>query len=130
MTDDRDIPSSLTRMSQSPPFNYVRMCMQRHGLTRSELANLIGYKSRKAVNRIATGQRKPTLEAALALQVIFGTVPHDLFPGIFERVEEAVMRRGQELHAALDGLDDQRSAAKRDLLEAMPARTWPSSELV
>jgi transcriptional regulator with XRE-family HTH domain len=117
-------------MSQSPPFNYVRMCMHRHGLSRIGLAKLVGYKSRKAINRIANGHRKPTLETAFALQIIFGFVPHELFPGIFERVEEGVMRRGQELHELLEGLDDSRSAAVRELLEAMPARQWSNAELL
>lgn len=106
------------------------MCMKRHGLSRINLAQLVGYKSRKSLNRIANGRRKPTLETAFALQIIFGFVPHELFPGLFERVEEGVMRRGQELHVLLEGLDDSRSTAVRELLEAMPTRQWPSSELL
>lgn len=103
-------------------FNYVRTFRQRHALSEEELALLINQRSPSAVSHFESGDRVPNLEGALALQVIFGLAPRDMFPGFFERIEEDVMRRGQQLNQRLEGKTDRRSLAKRELIEAMPGR--------
>lgn len=103
-------------------FNYVRVSRERHGLSREDLAGLMEQRSLRAIRRFERGDAVPTLEGALALQVIFGMEPRDIFPGLFEVVEDAVMRRARDLYAKLEGLTDRWSAAKRELLEAIPAR--------
>jgi DNA-binding XRE family transcriptional regulator len=103
-------------------FNYVRTFRQRHGLFNEELALLINQRSRTAVSFFETGDRVPNLEGALALQVVFGVAPREMFPGFYETVEEGVMRRAERLHARLEGKTDQRSAARLRLLEEMVAR--------
>jgi len=107
-------------------FNYVRTSRQRHALTTDEVALLIGQKGKAAVPQFEAGSRVPTLEVALALQVVFGLPPREMFPELFERIEDAVMRRASELHARLDGLTDRFSEAKRSLLEEMPGRSVPN----
>lgn len=107
-------------------FNYVRTYRLRHALTRRELALLIGQRSATAISRFESGQRVPRLRSALALQVIFGPMPHDIFPGIYEDVEEDVMRRALQLREQLEGRTDRRSSAKLELLDAIPARGWAS----
>lgn len=103
-------------------FSYVRSYRQRHALATEELALLVNQRSSSAISLIETGDRAPTLEAALALQVIFGADIPSLFPGLFERVEDGVMRRARALYEDLEGSTDPRSHAKRALLEAMAAR--------
>jgi transcriptional regulator with XRE-family HTH domain len=101
-------------------FNYVRTFRKRHALSKFELAFLIGQRSDSAVHWFERGDRKPTLEAALALQILFSQVPHQLFPGLYEAVEERVMRRAAQMLRDLEGRRDRKSEAKRRLLEQLP----------
>lgn len=101
-------------------FNYVRTFRKRHALTELDLAFLIGQSSDRAICAYERGDRNPTLEAALALQFLFSQVPHQIFPGLYEAVEEKVMQRAAHLLRRLEGRRDRRSEAKRELLEALP----------
>lgn len=103
-------------------FNYVRTCRQRHGLTAQELSVLLGQRSSTAISKIESGDRVPTLEIAMALQVIFGLPPKSVFPEYYEYVEDRAMRRARDVYEELEGATDSRSAAKRELLEAMAGR--------
>ena len=47
-------------------FNYVRTFRKRHALSKIDLAFLIGQRSDSAIHWFERGDRKPTLEAALA----------------------------------------------------------------
>lgn len=109
-------------MNTHSTFNYVRTCRQRHALTAQELSKLVGQSSETAISKIENGDRVPTLEVALALQVVFGLPPKALFPEFYEYVEDRVMRRARDLYEAIEGATDNRSAAKRELLEAMAGR--------
>ena len=103
-------------------FNYVRACRQRYGLTEEELAFLVDYEARNTISLIETGDRTPKLEAALAFQVVFGMAPKELFPEVYEHVEDAVMRRARVLHERLEESTDERSKVKLSLLEEMARR--------
>ena len=103
-------------------FNYVRTYRQRHALSEEELALLINQRSGSALSHFELGDRVPNLEGALALQIVFGLAPREMFPGFFEAVEEGVMLRAKRLYESLEGKTDARSAAKRDLIEEMPGR--------
>jgi transcriptional regulator with XRE-family HTH domain len=111
-------------------FNYVRTCRQRHGLTAQELSELVGQGSATAISKIENGDRVPTLEVALSLQVIFGLPPKAVFPEYFEWVEDRVMRRARDMYEVLQGETDSRSAAKRELLEAMAGRKEEDSATI
>lgn len=108
-------------------FNYVRTCRQRHALTEDELARLMGQRCGTIISKLENGVRVPSLEGALALQVIFGLAPRSIFPEFYEHVEDGVMRRARELYEQLEGMTDPRSAAKRELLEAMARRREDSA---
>jgi transcriptional regulator with XRE-family HTH domain len=103
-------------------FNYVRTHRQRHALSTDDLAQLIGQASPTIISRYECGSRQPTLEIALALQVIFGLAPREMFPDLFAQVEAAVMERAAGLYSKLDDLTDRRSIARRELLDDMAQR--------
>ncbi len=111
----------LSNMKHSA-FNYVRTFRQRFALSEGELALLIGQRSASAVSHFESGDRVPNLEGALALQILFGQAPREMFPEFDEFVEDALMRRAAELLTQLEGKTDQRSEAKRRLLEGIPGR--------
>lgn len=103
-------------------FNYVRTSRLRHGLSVQDLAHLINQRSPTVISQYEHGDRVPTLEGALALEAVFGLAPREMFPDLFEHVEEVVMRQGRALYDRLEGLTDRGSEAKRELLDAMARR--------
>jgi len=71
-------------------FNYVRTFRQRFALSAKEVGALLGQRGPSAVCRYERGDRLPRLEEALALEVVFGQSPRQLFPEFYEHVEERV----------------------------------------
>jgi DNA-binding XRE family transcriptional regulator len=100
-------------------FNYVRTFRQRYALTEDELAYLVCHRSHTRISRIEIGRSAPNLAVALALQVLFRQEPRQMFPGLYEAVEEEVMLRAKSFLDDLEGRTDKRSEAKRELLEAL-----------
>ena len=103
--------------------NYVRLCRRASALTHEELARLIGQRSDSAISQYESGQRLPTLRAALALEVVFGKSPSFLFPGTYSAIEEEVMLRAAKVERALAEKNDRKSAAKRQHLNDMSKRS-------
>lgn len=100
-------------------FNYVRTFRQRHCLTEDELAFLVSHRSHTRISRIEIGRAVPNLAVGLALQVLFRQAPKQMFPGLYESVEDEVMRRAKTFLDDLEGLNDRRSRAKREFLEGL-----------
>lgn len=98
---------------------------RKHALTQSELAHLLDI-SQKAVSRLEDADSGNIchlrLETAFAIQVVFGKRPGQLFPLLFEEVEDAVMGRALALDRALDGRTDRATEHKRALLTDMVRR--------
>lgn len=102
--------------------NYIRTHRRRWGLTQRELASLLGVKSGTQVSRCERLQRKPTLQSAVAYEVIFGEPVRALFPRVFSEVEEGVMQRASQLNRSLEGSMSKVSKRKRELLGDMLRR--------
>ena len=94
---------------------YLRTHRRVWGLTQQELASLMGFKSATHVSRIENGKRAPTVEVALACQVIFGMPPSAMFPHVYTLVEEKVMRNIYRLHLALKNTTNLTELRKREL---------------
>lgn len=101
--------------------NYLRMHRKRAGLTQGELAYLLGVQSSGKISRYERFARRPTLEAALALEIILGVPVRDLFEGVHDEVEHEVKKRARRLRRRLA----ERQAHKRKLavLAAMANRS-------
>jgi transcriptional regulator with XRE-family HTH domain len=80
-------------MPSEPLNNYIRTHRNRAALSQAELATLIGCGSAATVARYELGMREPLLDTALALEVVFGVTPRELFPGRFRTVEQFVRKR-------------------------------------
>ena len=87
------------------------------GLTSKRLALLIGLKSASHLSRIEHGKRPPKIEVALACQVIFGVPPAEMFPHVYARVEDRVMRNIGQFHSALEQSTSPSGIRKRELCE-------------
>ncbi len=100
---------------------YLRPYRRRWGLTQKELAYLFGSKS-STVSRVEHQKRQPSLTVAFACQIIFGTAPIELFPGLFAEIEEDVIARAYDLHERLQGNPSKAARIKLDFLEEVFAR--------
>ena len=102
--------------------SYLRPLRRRWGFTQRELAFLIGTKSSTVISRIEGLQRLPSLGAAFACAVIFGTPPLEVFPGFHSEVQKAVLSRANELYEQLQGNASKTTRIKLDFLETLLAR--------
>jgi transcriptional regulator with XRE-family HTH domain len=103
--------------------NYLRLYRRRSTFTQGELAFLLGYRTDSIVSRFERQGRRIPLSIAFAYHLIFGGDPKEIFPALFEQVEDGVVRRMYELHERLQGArPSQRTAAKLQLLERALAR--------
>jgi DNA-binding XRE family transcriptional regulator len=124
--DEAHITTSLfLDVMNHASFNYVRTYRQRHCFTEDELAFLVSHRSHTRISRIEIGRAVPSLAVGLALEVLFRQTPRQMFPGLYEAVEDEVMRRAKSFLDDLEGRNDRRSHAKRELLEGL-ARPAPS----
>lgn len=101
---------------------YLRTLRRRWGLTQKELAFLIGASGGGHVSRLEQLKRFPSLAAAIACLVIFDTSPYQLFPGLFEDIEGAVLERAAELYEELQGNPSKSAQVKLDFLEEVLKR--------
>lgn len=85
--------------------NYLRTHRKRLALSQEEVAFLLGVKGMDKgikVSRDENFKRKPSLEAALAYELIYGKPVRELFAGIYEEVEQAVAERAKVLGLRMD----------------------------
>lgn len=104
-------------MKKETPLNYVRTLRRRWALTQEEVAALLGFEDRSCVSRIERGERVPSLERALALEVLFGVAPNAMFPLMYAEVEEETIRQAYILHEATPQSSSLWQERKRKLLE-------------
>lgn len=106
--------------------NYLAALRQRNALSEQELADLVGYASRSAVYRFERGERRPTLRFALACEVVFGEDPRKVFPGLYAKIEDAVLAHAARLDEAVRNQKGAAAARKRKLLLEMVERAAKS----
>lgn len=94
-------PSARLHCLMSPLTCYLRIHRKRLGLTQNEFAMLAGCNSEANVCRFERLTRKPDLETAFACQVLFDVSAHEVFPGIYAAVEQAVLERAHLFAASL-----------------------------
>jgi len=81
--------------------NYLRAHRKRLGLSQDDVAFLLGSATGAKMCRYESFNRVPTLQAALALEVVLGRPVSELFRGIFQTVEIEVRGRAKKRADAL-----------------------------
>jgi transcriptional regulator with XRE-family HTH domain len=89
--------SAPTHMPSSQLPNYLLSNRKRLSLSQAEVAFLLGNTTGSKVSRYEHFDREPSLETALALEVIFQRSASELFNGIYQRVEAKVIERAKLL---------------------------------
>ena len=63
------------------------------GFSQKEIAFLLNCQHGTAVSRYERRIRKPSLETAIALEIIFSTPLRELYAGVYDEVEQIVVKR-------------------------------------
>lgn len=106
--------------------NYLRTHRKRSGLSQEDVAFLLGLKSGQIISRYERLDRVPSLETAFACQVLFDTLPHELYPGLYAKVESITRRRTRTLIARMgEDFDTGPLFQKRATLTRVIERTGP-----
>ena len=80
--------------------NYLRTHRKRLSFSQEDVAFLLGVNGMEKgikVSRDENHAREPSLQAALAYEVIYGIPVRDLFAGLYEQVERQVSERAKIL---------------------------------
>ena len=102
--------------------HYLRTHRKRRHLTQREVAILLPETSVSAISRCERFEQLPSLETALAYEVLFGVSVRDLFVGTAQQVELQTKRRAQELFTILRSMHGTTfSTQKRQALERVVA---------
>jgi transcriptional regulator with XRE-family HTH domain len=86
--------------SQLP--HHLRAHRQRLALSQDDVAFLLGTKAGTQVSRYEHFDRMPTLETALAYEVIMKRSASELFSGMYREAEKKVAERAKELMQTTD----------------------------
>jgi DNA-binding XRE family transcriptional regulator len=95
--------------------SYLRTHRKKCGLTQDEMAFLLGCQSGTKISRFEHLARQPNLETALACQVVFGILAHEMFPGVLAEVENLVTQRAQLLASRLRAQREQHPGVRQKL---------------
>jgi transcriptional regulator with XRE-family HTH domain len=93
--------------------NYLRANRKRLALSQDEVAFLLGTQSGAKVCRYERFVREPSLETALACEVIFKRSVSELFPGLYQKVEQEVAARARALVEKTDRRKPTRQTARK-----------------
>ena len=102
---------------------YLRTYRKRSGLTQDEFSRLLGCESGVSVCEYERLRKVPTLEKAIACEVVTGVSVEELFPGIYKKALENVVLRARTMSRELPEDDmTPKVKLKRGRLEAILAR--------
>ena len=101
---------------------YLATFRENWALTQQELATLLGYKSHRQVSRLEQSACPPKSDAMLATELLFGLPPREMFPGLFDEVEDQAVTRLYGLFKKWEKDSTPDGVRKREFAEAVFAR--------
>jgi transcriptional regulator with XRE-family HTH domain len=111
--------------------NYLRMYRKRSGLTQAEVGCLLGWRSGSKVSRLERCERIPSLETALAYEVVFKIPVRKLFAGTFDDVERRTLTRiGKLAEQLLKAQKDEITQQKLEALASAVRQAGPVFEKI
>jgi len=81
--------------------NYLRAQRRKSGLSQNEVAFLLGRMNGAQVSRYEKRRRLPSIETALACELIFGVPIAELFAGVRDSIGKDIEKRRRELFSKL-----------------------------
>ncbi len=109
--------------------NYLRVRRRQSHLTQAELAFLFGYLDQSIIGRLERDERAITVAVARACELIFGVEPKEIFPALFESVDQGVVARVNKLRERLANCTPApKTAIKLQLLHEALGRLTAASD--
>jgi transcriptional regulator with XRE-family HTH domain len=119
-----------TRRMSGRIANYLRFHRLRSGFTQAELAFLLGYQTESVISRFEGQERTISLAVGAAYQLIFGVELRNLFPALYEQIDDKLTRRMQELCERLtQNAPSTKTATKLRLLQSALTRIGSAEQL-
>lgn len=91
-------------------------------LKQKEVASLLGIKTTTHVSRLERGERMPSLEIAMAFEILTGEPVCFLFPGAYGGIEARTLVRVQKCLQRLVDVQTASADRKKELLADIVAR--------
>jgi len=82
--------------------SYLRYYRNKSGLTQRELADIVGTLKHHQVARHESAKAIPSLYAALGYHVVFKVSVAELFPGLYESIQQNAERNLAEFQRKLE----------------------------
>ena len=115
-------------MASSRLPNYLRTNRKRLALSQDEVAFILGTRSGAKICRYEKFVREPSLETALAFEVIFQKPVSELFGGIYQKVEQEVAARAKALgYKTVYRIPNQQNTRKLKLLTELASKNSDNS---
>ena len=118
--DGQRVAYQLTR-SRMNQKTLVSQRRQRWKLSIGDLANLLGVR-KAVIGQCEAPAARIDLDTALGLQVVLGPSPRELFPELYQRIEDVIMRRAAAVEKKNKERHDAVTKLHRRLFRAMVAR--------
>jgi len=115
-------------MSLSKLPNYLRTHRKRLGLSQADVSFLLGTKAVAQISRYECSVREPSLERALAYEVIFQKPVRELFGGLYERIEAEVAARAKTLASNTNQRPGQKTDRTQQIFTNIAARQMNNAD--
>ena len=106
----------------------LRTHRKKWALTQRELADLIGIASQQHVSHVERSMIVPGIKVVLALEIVFGVCAKQLFPKLFDEIEDEVVRNLYQFGERLKSNVSKAAARKRQLVAEALSRATLSAE--
>jgi transcriptional regulator with XRE-family HTH domain len=93
--------------------NYLLKNRKQLALSQEDVAYLLGRQGGAKISRYERFTREPSLQTALALEVIFQRSTSELFSGLYRKIEAEVMARAKVLADKKHGQKSNRLTDRR-----------------
>jgi transcriptional regulator with XRE-family HTH domain len=100
----------------------LRPWRRSYALKQKELASLLGIKSIGHVSRLERGGRVPSIEIAIACEILTGEPIKSLFSDTYAAVEQKTLARAQKLLKRIEDSQTPSSMRKKALIGDMMRR--------
>ena len=101
-------------MTSTPLSNHLRSQRKRLALSLDDVAFMMG-QSAATICRFERFQREPNLKQAIALEAIYKTPLCELFPGLYQQIEQEIAQGAQNLSVVNRGAASQRETRKNSI---------------
>lgn len=109
-------------MHHFPYPSYLGTHRKRWSLTQPELGALLGDLSGSLISKYEKLARRPSVQALIGSEFVFGESARRLFPALYASIELEVATRAAIFAETLAGDSGRNALVKRELLEAIALR--------